>query len=72
MKEAANQIGFGGTVAVEVLGSDAHRAASEVYNQPALEPSKTPALTLGFARGASPTMRERRVNVVYYALMYAK
>ena len=38
-------------------------ALLKLRNQPALEPSKTPALLL-FARSASPLMRERRINWV--------
>jgi len=38
-----------------------------VLNQPALELSKTPALSFP-ARGASPLMRERRINKSYDAL----
>src|SRR5262249_36569921 len=38
------------------------RAASEVEDQPALVLSKRPYLLLN-ARGASPSMRERRINV---------
>ena len=37
------------------------RAASEVENQPALELSKRQRLLI-YARGASPSMRERRIN----------
>jgi hypothetical protein len=36
-------------------------ALLKLRNQPALEPSKTPAPLL-FARSASPLMRERRIN----------
>ena len=40
MKEAANRTGFGVTVVSEGPGSGAQGSASEVENQPALEPSK--------------------------------
>jgi len=43
MKEAANRADFGVTVGSEGPVSDALKSASEVENQPALEPSKTPA-----------------------------
>jgi len=63
MKEAANRIGFGETVAVEGPGSDALQKERllKFENKPALELSKRPALII-YARGASPLMRERRIN----------
>jgi hypothetical protein len=42
------------------------RAASEILNQPALELSKRPALIV-LCAGASPLMRERRINGNYDA-----
>jgi hypothetical protein len=47
------------------------RAASRVCNKPALELSKRPALIFE-AQGASPSMRERRINRYYDALFTNK
>jgi len=53
--------GFGETVAVEEPGSDAlKKERLQVLDQPALEPSKRPALIV-LCAGASPLMRERRI-----------
>jgi hypothetical protein len=59
MKEAANRTGFEVTVVSEGPGSDAHRSASEVENQPALEPSKTPAPTIFCAERITVDAREK-------------
>jgi len=56
----ANRIGFGETVAVEGPSSDAlNRAASGFRNQPALEPSKRPALIVLCAGRITVDAREK-------------
>jgi hypothetical protein len=61
LKEAANRMGFGETVAVEGPGSDAlaKRAASKFCNQPALELSKRPALIVLCAGRITVDAREK-------------
>jgi hypothetical protein len=65
LKEAANRIGFGETVAVRRTRFEcSEESGFQNFNQPALEPSKRPALKFA-AHGASPSMRERRINAYY-------
>src|SRR6185503_18803305 len=62
VKEAANRIGFGETVAVEGPGSDAlNKERLRSMKQACSRTIQTPALSF-CARGASPLMRERRIN----------
>jgi len=53
-------MGFGETVAVEGPGSDAQMSGF-VMKSACSRTIQTPALFVSFARGASPSMRERRI-----------
>jgi len=59
-KEAANRMGFGETVAVEGPGSDALKERLRSLKQARSRTSKRQRWSI-CARGASPSMRERRI-----------